>query len=50
VQLDWEPEGMVENVGTALGFDDRQVSHDLESFKEMIEARGVEPGGWGGEV
>ena len=50
VQLDWQPEGMVENVGTALGFDDRQVSKDLERFKEIIEARGGESGAWRGEV
>jgi uncharacterized membrane protein len=50
VQLDWQPEGMVENVGTALGFDDRQVSKDLERFKEIVEARGEETGAWRGEV
>ena len=50
VQLDWQPEGMVENVGTALGFDDRQVSKDLTRFKEIIEARGGESGAWRGEV
>jgi uncharacterized membrane protein len=50
VQMDWEPEGVVENVGTALGFDDRQVSKDLGRFKELIEARGQESGAWRGEV
>jgi uncharacterized membrane protein len=50
VQLDWQPEGMAENVGTALGFDDRQVSKDLERFKERIEARGTETGAWRGEA
>jgi uncharacterized membrane protein len=50
VQLDWEPEGMIENVGTALGFDDRQVSKDLERFKEIIESPGAETGAWRGEV
>ncbi len=50
VQLDWQPEGMVENVGTALGFDDRQVAKDLERFKEIIESRGGESGAWRGEV
>lgn len=28
VQMDWQPEGVIENVGTALGLDDRQVSKD----------------------
>jgi len=50
VQMDWEPEGVIENVGTALGFDDRQVSKDLDRFKELIESRGQESGAWRGEV
>jgi uncharacterized membrane protein len=50
VQLDWQPEGMAENVGKALGFDDRQVSKDLERFREMIETRGEESGAWRGKV
>ena len=50
LQLDVEPEGVVENVGTALGFLDRQVKADLERFKEYIESRGTETGAWRGEV
>ncbi len=50
VQMDWEPEGLVEKVGEALGFDDRRLKGDLERFKEMIEERGRETGAWRGEV
>ena len=50
VQMDWQPEGVLENVGSALGLDDRQVSKDLDRFKELIEARGRETGAWRGEV
>jgi uncharacterized membrane protein len=50
VQMDWEPEGMVEKVGEMVGSDDRRVHGDLERFKEMIEARGSETGAWRGEV
>ena len=50
LQMDVEPEGVVENVGTALGFLDRQVKGDLERFKEYIETRGAESGAWRGEV
>jgi len=50
LQLDWESEGMVEKLGSALGQDDRQVKGDLERFKALIERRGVESGGWRGEV
>ena len=50
LQLDADPEGMVEEVGTALGFLDRRVKGDLERFKKFIESRGVETGAWRGEV
>ena len=50
VQMDWQPEGVLENVGSALGLDDRQVSKDLDRFKELIESRGRETGAWRGEV
>ena len=50
VQMDWQPEGVVENVGAALGFDDRQVSKDLARFKELVESRGAASGGWRGDI
>jgi uncharacterized membrane protein len=50
LQLDYEPEGVVENVGSALGFVDRRVEGDLKRFKEFIESRGAETGAWRGEV
>ena len=50
VQLDWEPEGLVEHVGQAIGSDDRQVKADLKRFKAFIEERGVESGAWRGDV
>ena len=50
VSLFHATEGVVENVGTALGFDDRQVRSDLGRFKELIESRGTETGAWRGEV
>ena len=50
LQMDVEPEGVIENVGTALGFLERQVKGDLERFKEYLESRGSETGAWRGEV
>ena len=50
VQLDWEPQGLVEKAGSLLGFDDRQVKGDLTRFKEFIESQGGETGAWRGEV
>ena len=50
VQMDWTPEGLSEQLGSAVGADDRRVKADLERFKETIEARGVESGAWRGTV
>lgn len=50
LQLDYDPEGFVENVGDALGFVSRRVEGDLKRFKTFIEARGHETGGWRGTV
>jgi len=50
LQLDYEPQGVIENVGDALGFVERRVKGDLERFKQFIEARGRETGAWRGEV
>jgi uncharacterized membrane protein len=50
LQVDYEPEGVVENVGDWLGVMSRRVQGDLERFKELIERRGPESGAWRGEV
>jgi len=50
VQMDWEPESVVESVGGALGFDSRSVKADLERFKELVEAGRAQSGGWRGDV
>ena len=50
VEMEHETEGMVEALGSAIGSDSRQVKGDLERFKEFIESRGAETGGWRGEV
>jgi len=50
LQLDVEPEGPVETVGTAIGSVQRRVKGDMERFKEFIESRGSETGAWRGEI
>ncbi len=50
VQLDWQPEGLVEKAGALVGVDDRQVNADLDRFKEFIEDRGSATGAWRGDV
>lgn len=50
MQMEYEPEGFVENVGDMLGVTTRRVHSDLEHFKEMIESRGSETGAWRGTI
>jgi uncharacterized membrane protein len=50
VTMTWEPEGFVEAAADKVGVSDRAVKVDLERFKELVEARGVESGAWRGEV
>jgi uncharacterized membrane protein len=50
VQMDYEPEGLKESLGSALGSDERRVKADLDRFKELVESRGAESGAWRGEV
>ena len=50
VQMDFDPDGVVETVGDKLGFLDRRVKGDLKRFKEFIESTGGETGAWRGEV
>jgi uncharacterized membrane protein len=50
LQLDVEPEGLVEQAGDKLGFVKRRVKGDLERFKQLIEDRGAASGAWRGEV
>jgi uncharacterized membrane protein len=50
LQIDYEPHGATEKMGSALGMVERRVEGDLERFKEFIETRGAETGAWRGEV
>ena len=50
LQLDVEPEGVVEKAGDALGVVERRVRGDLERFREFVEARGQATGVWRGSV
>ena len=50
LQMDYEPEGTMENVGDAVGAVSTRVAGDLERFKTFIESRGQETGAWRGQV
>lgn len=48
--IEYDPQGLAENAGDALGFMSRRVEGDLERFKAFIERRGRETGGWRGTI
>jgi uncharacterized membrane protein len=50
LQLEAEPEGLIEEVGDKLGLFGHRVEGDLKRFKEFVESRGAETGAWRGEV
>lgn len=49
-QIDWEPEGLLERVGSLVGVGQHAVKKDLKNFKEFIESRGAETGQWREDV
>lgn len=49
LHLEYDPEGVVENVGDAFGVVSTRVAGDLKRFKEFIEKRAA-TGGWRGEI
>lgn len=46
----YDPEGVIENVGDALGVVSRRVEGDLERFKKFVESRGAATGAFRGEI
>jgi uncharacterized membrane protein len=50
LELEYEPEGMVEKVGDKLDVVEKQAEGDLERFKEFIESEGYATGAWRGSV
>ena len=50
IQIDWQPQGVAEALGAAVGVDDRQVKADARRFKAYVESHGTVEGAWRGEV
>jgi uncharacterized membrane protein len=50
LQVDYQPEGVVEKAGDLLGAVKLRTGGDLNRFKEFIESRGVESGQWRGSI
>ncbi len=48
--MEYNPEGLIENLGTALGVPSSNVEDALWRFKEFIEERAQATGAWRGEV
>ena len=50
LELLFVPEDPTEKAGDALQIVERRAEADLQRFKEFIESRGEETGGWRGQV
>jgi uncharacterized membrane protein len=50
LKLNYEPDGAMEKLGSAMGVVSGRVEGDLKRFKEYIESRGAETGGWRGRI
>lgn len=50
VELDYEPQGVMEKVGSAVNVDDVVVKTDLRRFKELVEERQAPTGQWEGRI
>jgi uncharacterized membrane protein len=48
--MEYETEGILERAGDALGIPSSQVEGDLKRFRDFIEKRGTETGGWRGQI
>ena len=50
LQMEYDPEGLLENAGDFVGVTTSRIIGDLERFKEFIEHRGQATGAWRGSV
>ncbi|TAK33880.1 MAG: SRPBCC family protein [Chloroflexota bacterium] len=50
MEVQYDPQGLLENVADKLGFLSRHVETELKDFKEFIESRGKETGAWRGQI
>jgi uncharacterized membrane protein len=46
LQMSYNPDGFMETIGDKLGFMSRRVEGDLARFRDFIEERGAETGGY----
>jgi uncharacterized membrane protein len=48
-QIDWEPSGFLEKIGSAVGAGSHAIKKDLQNYKEKVETAGS-ASGWRGDV
>jgi len=46
LELEYEPEGLLEGLGDKLGIVERQTEGDLDRFKDFVESHPLATGGW----
>jgi uncharacterized membrane protein len=50
VRMEYDPEGAIENIGSALGAVRTRIEGDLKRFRDFIQTRIQETGAWRGEI
>jgi len=50
LKINYDPEGVIENLADALGVVSARVQGDLNRFKTFLESRRTETGAWRGEI
>ena len=50
LRIDYEPRGVLETIGDALGAVSMRANGNLQRFKAFLESRGSETGAWRGSV
>jgi len=50
LQIEYEPEGVIEKVGSAVGVPEIDTERDLKRFVEFVEQRGGATGAWRGSI
>ena len=48
--IGYEPEGLLEKTGDALGIPSARIEGDLKRFRDYVEERGRQSGGWRGKI
>ncbi len=50
LQMDYDPEGFLENVADKMGWVQGQLKADMTAFKKFIEDRSMSTGAWRGTI